>query len=243
HLVVKAARAAFARLGGAPRGLQVVCANRIPQTRGLGSSAAAIVAGILAARALIVGGSERLDDAAVFGLATSLEGHPDNVAACLAGGFTISWLAECEPRRVALKVHPSLAPVLFVPPNRVSTAKVRRLLPSQVPHADATRNTARAALMVEAITHRPELLLDASEDWLHQSYRAPAMARSAALVAKLRAAGIPAVVSGAGPSVLALTTAEVRPAATRLAGQRFQALEPAVDSDGAKVLGLGNLAE
>lgn len=243
HLVVRAARAAFTLLGGAPRGMQVVCANRIPQARGLGSSAAAIVAGILAARAVCVGGAERLDDEAAFALAAKLEGHPDNVAACLSGGLTISWSAAGAVRSVSLATHPSLAPVLLVAPNRLSTARVRRLLPAQVPHADAVLNAGRAALLVEAITHRPDLLLEATEDRLHQSYRAPAMGRSAALVAKLRAAGVPAVVSGAGPSVLALTTVAGRPLAEKLAGRWFRALPLAVDRAGATLPGLGNLTE
>src|SRR3954470_517459 len=97
NLVVRAVRAAFDALGGQPRGLEVVCANRIPQSRGLGSSAGAVVAGVLAARALVVGGPDRLDDSAVLRIATDLEGHPDNVAACLHGGLTIAWRDGDEP--------------------------------------------------------------------------------------------------------------------------------------------------
>ena len=91
HLVVQAVRATFDVLGGQPRGLEVVCANHIPHGRGLGSSAAAIVAGIVGARELVLGGAERLPDDAMLRLAAELEGHPDNVAACLAGGFTMAW--------------------------------------------------------------------------------------------------------------------------------------------------------
>src|SRR4051794_16445954 len=91
NLVVRSVRAAFDALGGQPRGLEVVCANRIPQGRGLGSSAAAVIAGLVAARALVVGGPDRLDDAALLRLATDLEGHPDNVAACLVGGLALAW--------------------------------------------------------------------------------------------------------------------------------------------------------
>ena len=235
HLVVRAARAAFTALGGQPRGLQVVCANRIPQSRGLGSSAAAIVAGIIAARAVTVGGSERLGDEEAFALAAKLEGHPDNVAACLTGGFTIAWSEDGTPRMAGLLLHDKLAPVVFIPPSKGSTARARRLLPQVVPHADAAHGAGRAALLVEALGRRPELLFAATEDRLHQRYRAEAMGRSATLVDRLRAAGIPAVISGAGPAVLALTTpAQVAEAVDR-AGRWFRAAPVAVDRTGARV--------
>ncbi len=207
HLVVKSLRATFAVLGGQPRGIALRCANRIPHGRGLGSSAGAIVAGVLAARALVVGGNERLDDLAALRLAASIEGHPDNVAACLLGGYTIAWSDLDGVRAVALPVAASIVPVVFVPATQVATAKARRLLPEQLPFADAAHSAGRAALLTAAIDHRPDLLLDATEDRLHQQYRAPAMPRSAALVAQLRQQGVAAVISGAGPSVLALTEA------------------------------------
>ncbi len=386
HLVVRALRAGFDALGGQPRGLEVVCANRIPHARGLGSSAAAIVAGVVAARALALGGEETLDDAAVLGLAAELEGHPDNAAACLLGGLTVAWTDEAgsvglagragagqpatgqaatgqattgqvaaghagpadagqaaghatpgqvppgssapgqagagqaapgqvpagssapgqagagqarpgqaaaghaapgqvppgssapgqagagqsgragpagagppgragvgqgdgpgpagpgragqggvgqsgvgqpgarQPgagragpeagpgrwaRAVRLEPSPSLCPVIFVPVSTGSTTRARKLLPEAVTHADAARNAGRAALLVHALTSPdagPALLLAATEDRLHQQYRAPAMPRSAALVDALRRAGVPAVVSGAGPAVLAFAT-------------------------------------
>jgi len=237
HLVVKSMRAAFAALGGQPRGLDVICANRIPQSRGLGSSAAAIVAGIVAARALVLGGLERLDDLAAFRLAAQIEGHPDNVGACLGGGLSLAWaIPGSPPRRVALPVHPSLTPVLFVPTTHGSTAKARRMLPDTVPHADAAFGAGRAALLVEALGNRPDLLLDATEDRLHQPYRAAAMPRSAALVHKLRQAAIPAVISGAGPTVLALTTAENAADAIAFSGRWFTPLQLGVADHGARVL-------
>jgi len=210
HLVVRALRAAFDRLGGQPPGLQVSCINRIPHARGLGSSSAAIVAGIVAACGLVrdVG----LDDAATLELADEMEGHPDNVAACLRGGATFAWTEESGPRVLRLEVHPDLAPVVFVPSTRSSTSATRGLLPATVPYADAVLNASRAVLLPHALAVDPSLLLPATEDRLHQGYRAPAMPASAALVAELRAAGVPAVVSGAGPSVLALTTRAARPA-------------------------------
>jgi homoserine kinase len=204
HLVVRALQAGFDALGGQPRGLEVVCANRIPHSRGLGSSAAAIVAGLTAARALALGGEETLDDDTLLALAASLEGHPDNVAACLLGGLTLAWTpAGGAARAVRLPVDPALRPVVFVPTATSSTAKARKLLPETVPHADAAGNAARSALLVHALAGAPALLLTATEDRLHQPYRAPAQARTAGLVGALRTDGVPAVVSGAGPSVLA----------------------------------------
>lgn len=201
HLIVRAMRAAFDELGrGQPPGIELRCANRIPHGRGLGSSAAAICAGILAARAL-AGAPADADDA--LPLANALEGHPDNVAPCLYGGLTIAWVSGGATRAVRLTPRPEVRPVALIAPAPVSTEVARGLLPDKVTHADAARNAGRAALLVAALTTRPETLLDATEDLLHQDYRAPAMPATHDLVRRLRAAGVPAVVSGAGPSVLA----------------------------------------
>ena len=245
HLVVRAMRAAFDRLGARPPGLELVCANRIPHARGLGSSAAAICAGIVAARALTVGAT--LSDDEVFQLAAELEGHPDNVAACLRGGFTIAWLdqageisdAAADTARV-LRVEPaeSVRAVAFVPEAGLSTEVARGLLPKLVPHADAARNAGRSALLTAALTQgRADLLLAATQDRLHQEYRAPAMPGAAALIAELRAAGYAAVVSGAGPTVLVLTTEDqveaVIKVGTAAAPAGWRALALAVDAAGA----------
>lgn len=203
HLVVRAMRAAFERIGGQPHGLELSCANRIPHSRGLGSSAAAIVAGLLLARALVLGGEEHLPDGELLALAAELEGHPDNVAACLMGGLTIAW-TEGSARAVRLDCDPRVRPVVFIPPFTASTAHARGLLPEAVPHGDAAFTAGRAALLIAALTEHPDLLLPATEDRLHQSYRAPAMQDSAELVRVLRAGATPAVISGAGPTVLAL---------------------------------------
>ena len=235
HLVVKAMRAAFDRLGGQPRGLKVVCTNAIPQSRGLGSSSAAIVAAILAARALIEGGTALLDDAAVLQLATDIEGHPDNVAPCLYGGLVLSWTTADGVRSLRLDPDERLAPIAFVPATRSSTKKVRSLLPDTVPHADAAANAARAALLAHALCRDTSLLMDATQDWLHQSYRAPAMPRTAALVELLREQGVPAAVSGAGPTVLALTTISSRQALLDRAPQGWLALPLEVQHRGAEV--------
>lgn len=236
HLVVRSLRAAFDRLGGQPRGLEVVCANRIPQSRGLGSSSAAIVAAVVAARALVLGGEDVLDDDASLALATELEGHPDNVAACLRGGVTFAW--GTPVRVLRLDAHPDLAPVAFVPSTRSSTRKVRAMLPATVPFADAAANAGRAALLPTALSTSPELLLAATQDALHQQYRAPAMPQTAELVASLRNAGVPAVVSGAGPTVLALVrSADVEGVAREVpTGWTVQVLQ--VDAHGARVLPL-----
>jgi homoserine kinase len=238
NLVVRAMRAAFDRLGGRPGGLEVVCANRIPHGRGLGSSAAAIVAGVVAARALVAGGTERMDDMAALALATELEGHPDNVAACLLGGLTLAWTDDEGAHAERLDVEASIAPVVFVPGSSSSTKATRRLLPDVVPHSDAVANSARAALLVEALRHRPQRLLVATEDRLHQPYRAEAMPRTAALLEELRGRGIPAVVSGAGPTVLALTTTATRAEAKEISRRGWTVLPLDVDTEGATLVPL-----
>jgi homoserine kinase len=202
HLLVRSMRTAFEVLGGQPRGLEVVCANRIPHGRGLGSSSAAICAGLIAARAVTTGGEARLGDAALLELASEIEGHPDNVAACLLGGFTVAWSDAGSVRAIRLEPAETVVPVVFVPAQPLLTETARGLLPRTVPHVDAAVNAGRAALLVEALTRRPDLLLPATEDRLHQEYRAPAMADSVQLVSRLRADGVPAVISGAGPTVL-----------------------------------------
>lgn len=204
HLVVQAMQAIFTMVGQEPPAMDLSCVNGIPHGQGLGSSAAAIVAGVLAARALVEGGPDLVDDEAVLAVAAGLEGHPDNVAPCLLGGLTLAWNPGERARAIRLEVHPDVRPVVCVPDRTLPTETARSLLPEVVPHLDAARNAARAALLVEALRSRPDLLLDATEDLLHQSYRAAAMPETLALVTRLRSSGLPAVVSGAGPSVLVL---------------------------------------
>lgn len=215
HRVVQAMQVVFKLAGQEPAAIDLRCVNGIPHGRGLGSSAAAIVAGVLAGRALVDGGPDLVDDEAVLAIAAGLEGHPDNVAPCLLGGVTLAWNPGERARAIRLDVHPDVRPVLCVPDQTLPTAAARGLLPEVVPHADASRNTARAALLVEALRNRPDLLWDATEDRLHQEYRSSAMPETVALLMRLRSNGLPAVVSGAGPSVLVLagpsdTLAEVR---------------------------------
>jgi homoserine kinase len=234
HLIVQSMRKTFERLGGQPPGIRLRCVNAIPQARGLGSSSAAIVAGVTLAQALTTRETEALTThetaltthetaltthetgagttgkAAALDIAGELEGHPDNVAPCILGGFTIAWLDD-QHRAKATALTPSkdIEPVVFVPQIQGLTAVARAALPRDVPHRDAAFNAGRSALLVYALTSEPSLLLEATEDRLHQAYRASGMPETAALVRRLRAQGIAAVVSGAGPTVLVLTTGEM----------------------------------
>jgi homoserine kinase len=208
HLVLRAMRRTFGELGEQPPGLALECVNRIPHGRGLGSSAAAIVAGVLLARGLVDGGAQKLPDGEVLALASDIEGHPDNVAPCLLGGLTVAWMHE-SARAVRRDLDPAIVPVVLIPPLTASTELARGLLPDTVPHADAAFAAGRAALLVAALTGTPQALFDATEDRLHQTYRTPAMPESAALMAELRSAGHAAVISGAGPTVLVLARGDV----------------------------------
>jgi homoserine kinase len=243
HLVVRAMRVAFTAMGAEPPGIGITCRNEVPQGFGLGSSAAAIVAGLLAGRAL--GGPDgvaALPDAEVLRLACDIEGHPDNVAACLLGGLTVAWDSEAGVRVARLMPLAGLAPVVCVPAEPLATAKARLALPAQIAHAAAAANAARAALLIAGLTGRPELLFDGTEDFLHQPFRAAAMPATTALIGRLRSAGIAAVVSGAGPSVLALivdgdqSSADTVAKIAGEAGSRWQILAVDVDVDGARLL-------
>ncbi|WP_246258352.1 homoserine kinase [Amycolatopsis anabasis] len=229
HLVVRALRAACARLDCHPPGLHLRCHNAIPHARGLGSSAAAVVAGVAAGYAL----AGRELDAEALQIAAEFEGHADNAAASLLGGLVIAWCAGGRFHAERLDPHPGLRPVLAVPEARSSTDATRGLLPAHVPHADAAFTAGRAALAVHALTRRPDLLLAATEDRLHQDYRAPALPESVRLVRALRAHGVAAAVSGAGPSVLALTTEGILPGSVDVDG--FTIAEMPIDLVGVKV--------
>jgi homoserine kinase len=246
HLVVRAMRATFSAIGAQPPGIAITCENEVPQGFGLGSSAAAIVAGVLAARALSaadhgVRPADVLADDSVLRLATKIEGHPDNVAACLLGGLTIAWQAQTGLRVARLSTLPELIPVVCVPRMALATNAARKVLPGRVPHAHAAANAARTALLIAALTGTPDLLLAGTEDFLHQPYRAAAMPATANLIEALRAASIPAVVSGAGPSVLALTAGLAGGSpddVSRIAsgsGAAWRVLPLRVDADGARV--------
>lgn len=243
HLVVRAMRAAFALLGDQPPGIWLSCRNAIPHGFGLGSSAAAIMAGLLIARALSGDdGINRLPDPAVLRLAAGLEGHADNVAACQSGGLTIAWISGGLVRSTRLAPLADLRPVLCVPEAPLATEAARRALPAAVPHAEAAANSARAALLMAALTGDGHLLFDATEDFLHQRYRASAMPGTAGLVGALRRANIPAVISGAGPAVLALLATGVTPGADDVAaiatatGEDWTVTALEVDRQGAMIM-------
>ncbi len=222
NLVLRAMRATFAEVGWTPRELVARFVPRVPMSRGLGSSAAAICAGVTAALALA--GEQptfRGQDVATAALpiAAQLEGHPDNVAACLLGGLTIARTgADERVEAVRLEPAPQLSAVAVIPARPVSTSASRGVLPAQVEHAAAARTAGRAALLVAALTSRPDQLLAATEDWLHQPYRLPALPLSSTVLEAWRAADIPAFLSGSGPTVLALVRdTEERVRATDLA--------------------------
>ncbi|MDT8911669.1 homoserine kinase [Amycolatopsis sp. PS_44_ISF1] len=229
HLVVRAVRRACAHLGVRPPGLHLRCFNAIPHARGLGSSAAAVVSGVALGYALA---GAALDDEALQ-LAAGFEGHADNAAASLLGGLVVAWSEHGRFHAERVTPDPAIRPVVAVPAAKSSTDAARGLLPAQVPHADAAHSAGRAALSVLALTTRPELLLAATEDRLHQEYRASAYPASAELVRTLRAHGIAAAISGAGPTVLALTTTGVLPPEAGIAG--FDVTELGVDLTGVQV--------
>jgi homoserine kinase len=203
NLVVQAIRRGFEAAGVRQPGLDLFAKNRIPHGRGLGSSAAAIVAGLIAAHGLVDGIAD-LSPREMLRVATDMEGHPDNVAPALFGGLTIAWTTGDAPASKRLLVHRGVSPVVFVPDSTLSTKLARSLQPASVPHADAAFNVSRSALLVAALIQSPELLFQATEDRLHQSYRASAMPETDTLIRMLRGHGLAAVVSGAGPSLLVL---------------------------------------
>lgn len=216
NLLVKAMHKGFDFLGGRPKGLAIRALNVNPHGRGLGSSASAIIGGLVLARSLVLNGEDKMTDQVLLSLATDMEGHPDNVSASLYGGATISWFetvkGHAQAHSIQLSVDPRIQAIAYIPSKALATSKARKLLPESIPFADAVRNTSNAAIMSHAITQRPELLFTATEDFLHQSYRAEAMPESIALMNKLRGAGLAAFISGAGPTVLVLHTADQREA-------------------------------
>ena len=237
HLVYQAMCEAFAEMRCDVPGIRLACLNRIPHSRGLGSSSAAIVGGICLARGLVAGGSLLMDDDAVFSLAARIEGHPDNVAPAFFGGFTIALSSAGRYQATTVAVDPRIRLVAFVPPEPLKPTVARGLLPQTVSHADAAADAARTALLVVAISGRPELLLPATEDFLHQRYREPAMPESLGLVSDLRRTGVPAVVSGAGPTVLAFVDASTASDVRRRVPDGWEALGLLVDPDGTTVTG------
>lgn len=217
HLVVRAIECGLQAAGVTAPGMIVRCRNDIPHSRGLGSSAAAVVGGLAAVNGLVAqAGSTPLSEQDLIQLSSEFEGHPDNASAAVLGGGVVSWTESDGPSprygAAQLRIHPDIHLFSAIPELRSSTAETRVLLPENVSHADARFNVSRAALLVVALTERPDLLMSATEDVLHQPQRAAAMPASAEYLRVLRRCGIAAVLSGAGPAVLALTTQPQLPA-------------------------------
>jgi homoserine kinase len=217
HLVVRAIQHGLRAVGVTAAGLKVRCSNSIPQSRGLGSSAAAVVGGLAAVNGLVAqADSKPMTEAELIQRASEFEGHPDNASASVLGGAVVSWMSTgaTGPRYAAapLRMHPDIHLFPAIPEQKSLTAETRVLLPRSVSHADARFNVSRAALLVVALTERPDLLMEATEDTLHQPHRAMAMRASAEYLNMLRRCGVAAVLSGAGPAVIALSNKPELPA-------------------------------
>ena len=261
HLVHATMQHTWRELGVAPPvGLRIEALNGVPHSRGLGSSATAIVAGVVAAQALSLGlacgqGEQGyagwpapgepvpVDLGLAVHLSSRLEGHPDNASASVLGALTVSWMPDGSgldrgDRTVTARIepHPEIEVVAFVPDTQLATRTARAVLPAAVPLADAAANAGRAALLVHALTADPSHLHAATRDWLHQEARRPSYPETMELVDLLRAQGHAAVVSGAGPSVLVLATRDtVTQVQAGDLADRWRRLLPGVPSRGASV--------
>ncbi|OZG67957.1 homoserine kinase [Bifidobacterium aquikefiri] len=265
NLIVHTFLGACEALGLPRRALRMVAENRIPQARGMGSSAEAIVTATAAARAFAQDPASSLDREYVFAHAAEIEGHPDNVAPAVYGGLTVSWHYRHNDENlqdvnggaiqdasivegfhtVNYLVSPEIAAYVFVPDFSLSTNKARRSLPDTVPYADAVFNVSRAGLLPAALESAGgessnELLFYATQDRLHQSYRSQLMPQSAALMHSLRAHGYAAMISGAGPCVIVLHYGEISQELRQLAGEQLESghwnlLNLPIDSQGVRV--------
>jgi homoserine kinase len=217
--LIRVAMRRLAEAAGTPLPpLHLSVVKGFPLGRGFGSSAAAVVLGLVAARRLV---APDLPEAELLALACELEGHPDNATACLHGGAALAWVEDGRPRRRALPVHPDLVAVALVAPGPMATSEARRLLPERVPFAVAAHTGARSAMLPLALAGDHELLLPATEDLLHQPQRLAHTPDGAKLLERLRSAGHAAFVSGAGPSLLVLCP---RPAAAGVVADAEEAL-------------------
>lgn len=233
HLVIKSLRKGLDFAGVNVTGLKLNATNKIPHARGMGSSSAAIVAGIALAQALV--GREKLSTLDLINLAGRLEGHPDNIAPCILGGMTIAWMDEDGHHAVRLDVHPEIVPIVSISNFKVATQTARDLLPLRIAYDDAIFNVSRSSLMVYAMTQDPSLLFTATEDRLHQRQRADVMPATLRLIAALRREGMAAVVSGAGPTVLTLAAAGQVAAVRQIVeanSEGFETMELTVDQGG-----------
>ena len=226
HLVARAMARGFAVMDAHPRGFILRCDNAIPHGLGLGSSAAAIVGGLALARALVVGGETLLPNADLLQVAKSMESHPDNISAALNG----------IAGHIRLELHPAIRPVIAMPAAGLPTAEARLALPRAVAFGDAAFNVARSALLLHALTSEPAHLMEATSDRLHQELRRSMYSPSLDLVEALRAAGIPAAISGAGPSVLALASPATADLVAVLAGTGWQVRQVGVAGLGVRTV-------
>lgn len=203
HLVVASILRGLEEWGATRPGMVLRAHNTIPHSRGLGSSASAIVAGLALAWGVAHPGEE-LNLPELVRLSSDIEGHPDNAGAAVFGGAILAWPDRNGVRLVELDVHPSLSAMVWVPDFECSTDDARAVLPQTVSRTDAVNQAIAAAALPLALTRRPDLLLDATGDLLHQRYRADLMQPSYDLMVRLRALGVPAAISGAGPTVIAV---------------------------------------
>lgn len=237
HLVAKAVEAGLRAGGVGVPGVRISCHNVIPHSRGLGSSASAAVGGLVAANGLMDGA---LTTEHLVQLSSEFEGHPDNAAASVLGGVVVSWTERSASavayRAVRMDVDPSIVATVLVPEETSSTAQTRGLLPATVPHQDAAFNASRAALMSVALASHPGFLMAATEDRLHQSYRAPALVATTQWVTRLRERGFAATVSGAGPTVLVLGTSGIPEDLRELAEMQGWRVIDLRIADGARVV-------
>lgn len=245
NVVARAARMAFEAAGRRFAGCGLRCVNRIPTARGLGSSAAAWVGGLVAGNALL---GSPLPRGEVLKLAVQAEGHPDNVAAALLGGLTVSCSTPDGALAIALPVPAALRWIVLVPTLASSTAEARAVLPPTVPRIDAVFNVQRVALLLASLqAGEVASLATAMDDRLHQPYRERLFPWLPRVIAAARAAGaLACVLSGAGPSLLAVVTgdaaivARAMEAALAEAGLHGAAMVLGVDSAGATVLERGS---
>jgi homoserine kinase len=209
HLVAQAMKLGFDALNVHPSGIRIRCVNHIPHGQGLGSSAAAIIGGFFAARALVVDGPSLLSDTQLLTEALALESHPDNLSGSLFGGLSIAWVdANGTAQHSTFAPHSDIDVTMCIPSTIAPTREARAALPSEIPLTDVVVNLGASAMLVYAMTVDPSFLFAATRDAIHQHRRKMCFSPSLDLMDALRSAGIPAVISGAGPAVLAFAAVE-----------------------------------
>ena len=239
HLIWRSALAMWQRLGvEPPTGMELRCRNEIPHSRGLGSSAAAIVAGLATALALVRGRIDTPDALSMISdLAGEIEGHPDNASASVYGGLTVSWADDNGGgwRTVHPRLHPDVRAAVLLPEATLATDTARAALGDSVSLSAAASTAGRAALLTHALTTEPGALLPATRDWLHQEPRRASYPESMGVVDALRERGLAATISGAGPAVLVLGAGELAVDAAALPAG-WKVLRPGIATTGVRVV-------